>query len=297
MRFIKTRFWFLILTFFLSSCEDRNADQNFGSLSVVFNSNISDTSSSLSDRLINNESIARLESATITIGSNSPVSINLNDTLSGNSYTANNLPQGPIQVTVQLYSPNSLGIDEIRFSQTKTVTIQSGTTISSQFNDWNPVNVYLYDSFEGDVSDWYSSASPANFVITSSQARDGTQSAKAVLNSTNSNLNYLGVNDNVIVLPSTSAHFITFVYYYKTICGSSSANPEFGFYLKQTNGNYLTVQESKIGTTNGWVRQQINFNPNSSSQVIGFEFGFNDFDGSIPSGSTCECFIDNVQVY
>ena len=154
-----------------------------------------------------------------------------------------------------------------------------------------------YDSFEGDVDIWYSSASPANFVTTTSQARHGTRSAKAVISNTATNWNYLGVDDNVVVLPSTSAHFISFVYYYKTICTSSSANPEFGFYLKQNNGNYLTIQESKIGTTNGWVRQQVNFNPNSSSQIIGFEFSFNDFDASIPSGTTCECYIDNVQVY
>ena len=297
MKFLKVRLFFLMSTFFLISCEDSKIDQNFGSLSIVFNSNISDTSIFPSDGMRNNNSIASLESATITVGSNSPVSINLNDTLSGNSYTSTNLPEGPIQVTVQLYSPNSIGIDEIRFSQTKTVTIQSGTTVSTQFNDWDPVNVYLYDSFEGNVDIWYSSASPANFVTTTSQARHGTRSAKAVISNTATNWNYLGVDDNVVVLPSTSAHFITFVYYYKTICTSSSANPEFGFYLKQNNGNYLTIQESKLGTTNGWVRQQVNFSPNSFSQIIGFEFSFNDFDASIPSGTTCECYIDNVQVY
>jgi hypothetical protein len=297
MKFVKIRLLFLIIIFFLSSCEDRKADQNFGSLLIVFNSNFSDTSISPSDRLINSKSIATLEFATITVGSNSPVSINLNDTLSGNSYTSTNLPSGPTQVTVQLFSPNSLGSNEVRFSQTKTVTIQSGVTVSTQFNDWDPVNVYLYDSFEGDVDIWYSSASPANFVTTTSQARHGTRSVKAVISNTATNWNFLGVDDNVVVLPSTSAHFITFVYYYKTICTSSSANPEFGFYLKQNNGNYLTIQESKLGTTNGWVRQQVNFSPNSFSQIIGFEFSFNDFDASIPSGTTCECYIDNVQVY
>ena len=102
------RIFIPIILFLLIACDDINNHEKLGSLTIAFNTSLIDSQPSNSlNRLENSESIAPINLAVIKIGDNSPVNINLTSFIT-NAYTATNLPSGPTQVIVELYSKGVL---------------------------------------------------------------------------------------------------------------------------------------------------------------------------------------------
>lgn len=284
------RIFIPIILFLLIACDDINNHEKLGSLTIAFNTSLIDSQPSNSlNRLENSESIAPINLAVIKIGDNSPININLTSSIT-NAYTATNLPSGPTQVIVELYSKGVLNIDELRFSQTQTVVIEGGQTVTAQFNNWIPdlSNMYFYDSFEEGGSNWITGSSNP-FAVASDDARHGILSV--VSGPMNNGLSYLRPIDDIWLnaLPSTSPQTISIVYYSKSTC---TLDIELG--LRIDSGNSPPVELDTYRPASFWTRKEVQFSPNALANITGFYF---DVSAGAATSDNCVCYIDYVQVY
>ena len=302
------RFFIPIILFLLIACDDIDNHEKLGSLTIVFNTSLIDPqSSSSSNRLEKSESIASISLAVIKIGDNSPVNIDLTDLIpfgyGGLQHNAGQLPAGPIQVTVELYSKGVLNIDELRFSQTKTVVIEGGIQVTAQFNDWIPnlSNMYFYHSFEESESiDYWLTGNDNPFFIDNINGYHGSSSALS--GSMNNGSSFLRTDDDVWFknLPSTSPQDISIVYYAKAIGDDGfSCDLDIVLGLRINNGNsspveldtYRVNQTGQDGSN--WTRSEVKFSPNAIGNITGFYFDIL----PVTMNRNCKCSIDYIHVY
>jgi hypothetical protein len=147
MLYKKNFFIFLFFIFSVLSCEDTE-NQGFGNLTINFNqqSQNEETNSSptLSSKLYQNNntlnqtlsSVNDVDTIRVKVGSSDPVVVSI---VNGSaSYSKSNLPEGSISISIEL-----LGSGEIKYIQSKSVTIIANQNASTTFNNFAVINQQL----------------------------------------------------------------------------------------------------------------------------------------------------------
>ena len=133
--------WVITSLFFILSCEDK-VTQDFGSLSINFTPS---QSQEVSDNNRSANNIADYTSARITVNGTAET-INLTSSTSV-SYRKEAIPVGPVSVTIDLMNGTA-----VRYSQTRSGTINKNLTTSMSFNNFTVTNqaINVLTSITGD---------------------------------------------------------------------------------------------------------------------------------------------------